>query len=178
MGISLDVCESFFGNKVTTTSVPPDSRRRTRQSPRNFAHGRALLSCRSDCCGWHFRHAAAVILDGQFDLIIVLRHVTTTSLACECLRALLNASREFATSGLPDAKAPDEAAIDNQLHREAKFGAVLFATRLQRRRNPGSVSCKRNVVSNSRNCARMHSVRYGSDLTVRGCFLARIALHL
>ncbi len=178
MGISLDVCESFFGIKVTTTSVPPDSRRRTRQSLVNFAHGRALLSCRSDCCGCIFRHAAAVILDGQFDLIIVCATVTTTSLACECLRALLNAHGQFATSGLPDAKAPDEAAMIIQLHREAKFGAVLFATRLSAGRNPGSVSCKRNVVSNSRTAPRMHSVRYGSDLTVRGCFWQRIALHL
>ncbi len=178
MGISLDVCESFSGIKVTTTSVPPDSRRRTRNRLVNFAHGRALLSCRSDCWDGIFRHAAAVILDGQFDLITFCATVTTTSLACECLRALLMPHGQFATSGLPDVKAPDEAQLIIQLHREAKFGAVLFATPSSAGRNPGSVSCKRNVVSNHATAPRMHSVRYGSDLTVRGAFWQRIALHL
>ncbi len=133
MGISLDVSESFFGNKGDHHSVPPDSRRRTRQSPRKLCARRALLSCRSDCCGWHFQARRSVILDGQFDLIIVLRHRHHDSLACECLRALLNASRAICNKGLPDAKAPDEAAIDNSASPGAKFGAVLFATRLQRR---------------------------------------------
>ncbi len=65
MGISLDAVKVFSGIKVTTTSVPPDSRGGRGNRLVNFAHGRALLSCRVIAADGIFRHAAAVILDGQ-----------------------------------------------------------------------------------------------------------------